>query len=86
MSISNSLSTMWGMDSRQLTPQQIQPIRQVIARQLRYLERLRQRMDRRQFPPADPLYQLVITAINAAHHLHVRLHYLACDPGSVACE
>lgn len=71
------------MDSRQLTVEQVRMISAVIARQLRYLTRLRERMDRRQFPPSDTIYQLVSQSMNMLQRLHVALHYLACPPGSV---
>jgi hypothetical protein len=45
---------------------------------LRYLGKLRQRMDKRGFTPSDKLYGLVNEAYDKVHHLSVELHYLSC--------
>jgi len=56
---------------------------EVIGRQLRYLGKLRTRMERLAFPPNDPLYRQVSDAFDKIHRLNVALHYMSCDPGSV---
>jgi hypothetical protein len=48
---------------------------------LRYLVRLRSRMERAGFLPDDPLFQLVSKAYDAVQHLSVHLHYLSCKSG-----
>lgn len=53
----------------------------VVGRHLRYLGRLRARMQRRGFPHHDPLVRLVTEAWEATHTLSVRLHYLGVASG-----
>lgn len=75
--------TLPGVDSTSLTRDQIEKLKEAIARQLRYLGKLRTRMERLAFPPNDPLYAQVSEAFDKVHRLSVSLHYLSCDPGSV---
>lgn len=67
-----------------LTPEHAAAIIEPIRRQLAYLSRLRTRLERRGFTPADTLYQRVHAAWSAAHALHVEVHYQMCDPAKVA--
>ena len=53
-----------------------------VRRQLRYLGKLRDRMNARGFPPNDPLYLAATGAFNAVHALSVELHYMTCAPGT----
>ena len=53
-----------------------------VRRYLRYLGRLRDRMNQRGFPPGDPVYQAATDAFHAVHTLSVELHYLACKLGT----
>lgn len=46
-----------------------------------YLSRLQARMEKRGFPPNDPLFQLVGKARDAMQHLCMELHYLSCRNG-----
>lgn len=69
------------MTSDDLTTEQASRIRAVVGRHLNYLGRLRDRMQRRGFPPDDPLVRDVTAAWNATHSLNVRLHYLSCSSG-----
>jgi len=48
---------------------------------LRYLNRLRDRMERRGFPSDDRLYAMVVEARDKVHRLCVELHYLSCAGG-----
>jgi hypothetical protein len=69
-----------------LAPEHIAAIQEPIARHLRYLGRLRTRLKKRGFTPADLLYQRVQGAWSAVHALSVELHYLSCAPGTMARE
>ena len=69
------------MDSTDLTPEQAARLRAAIARQLAYLGKLRQRMERVGFPPNDSLYRAVARAFDAMQEVHVRAHYAACTSG-----
>lgn len=69
------------MTSEDLTPDQAKAVGIVVGRHLRYLGRLRDRMQRRGFPPNDPLVLSLTEAYNAIHGLNVRLHYLGCRHG-----
>lgn len=71
------------MDSTAITREQAKAMGEVIGRQLRYLGKLRTRMERLAFPPNDPLYRQVSDAFDKIHRLNVALHYMSCDPGSV---
>jgi Fe2+ transport system protein FeoA len=75
--------TLPGMDSSELTTKQAGIISEVVARHLGYMNRLRNRMDRVGILPSDELYAAVNAALNAAHSLRVKLHYLSCEPGHV---
>jgi hypothetical protein len=46
---------------------------------LRYVGRLRDRMEKRAFPKDDELYRLVVQAHDDIHRLSVTLHYLTCE-------
>jgi hypothetical protein len=59
-----------------LTDPQIAALRVTIARQLGFLSRLRQRMDRLGFEPDDQLYRATIHAFNGMQELHVVTLYL----------
>jgi hypothetical protein len=39
-------------------------------------------MDKRRFPPDDPLYRQVSEAYDAVHALRMSLHYLSCPSGT----
>jgi hypothetical protein len=69
------------VDSEDLTSEQARRVGAVVGRYLNYLGRLRERMQRRGFPPTDPLVLSVTKAWNEAHELSVRLHYLSCSSG-----
>jgi hypothetical protein len=71
------------VDSSNLTPEQLLKVRASIGRQLRYLNRLLERMTRRGFPGNDPLYQAALRAQAEVQGLYVALHYASCPPGTV---
>src|SRR5206468_3696416 len=60
-----------------LTPEQRQELQEQVRRQLNYLGRLQQRMQRVAW--ADDVYHAVVDAYNAVHALRVKLHYASCD-------
>jgi hypothetical protein len=66
-----------------LAPEDLAAIQEPIRRQLHYFGRLRTRLEKRGFTPADLLIIRVNAAFDAAHALRVHVHYNACDPGSV---
>ena len=65
-----------------LTPEQVAALTASVRRQLRYLGKLRDRMNQQGFPPDDPLYVAATGAFNAVHALSVELHYLTCPAGT----
>jgi len=67
------------MNCSELTYEQAEKIKATLNPTLDYLNRLRRRMDKRGFPPSDPLLRAVIEAVDAMHELMVDLHYLSCD-------
>lgn len=58
-------------------------LRETIGRHRNYLGRLLKRMERREFPHTDPLYRVTTEAFDVMHHLHIMVHYRACDAGAV---
>src|SRR5258708_4698110 len=69
------------MDQKSLKRWQLQRISDAIGTSLRYLGRLRRRMERTGFLGSDPLYQLVRKAEVDLQDLCMALHYLACESG-----
>ncbi len=67
------------MNSGALERWQIAKLQKSVAPMLRYLYKLKDRMQRVGFLPQDPLYQSVERAYNSVHSLSVKLHYLGCD-------
>jgi hypothetical protein len=70
------------VNSKNLTREQLAIIQFPVLRQLRYLGKLRDRMNRLGFMPDDELWQAATRAFNAVHELRMRIHYLSC-PGGV---
>lgn len=52
-----------------LTPGQLAKVRGQVMRQLEYLDRLADRIDRQQFPSRDPLRVNAVRARDAVHRL-----------------
>ena len=71
------------MDSIDLTPVRITAVRESIERQLRYLNRLLERMTRRGFPGNDPLCLAALRVQAETQGLFVALHYTSCARGTV---
>jgi len=69
------------MDSNDLTPAQATRLREILGRNLRFVAKLCQRMERLGFPADDPLYQAAGKAQRALQELHVRAHYCSCTSG-----
>jgi hypothetical protein len=69
------------MDCSQLTIAQAEAMRNRLAPYLRYLRRVRKRMDCRGFPLTDELLQATGAAYDSAHALAMKLHYLSCKSG-----
>jgi len=69
------------MDSTHITPAQANRLREILGRNLRFVARLSQRMERLGFPADDPLYVATSKAQRALQELHVRAHYCSCTSG-----
>jgi hypothetical protein len=67
--------------SDDLRPEQAAALKERVARHLRFLNRLVDRMTRLGFPPHDPLWAEAVKARNAAQDLYVACHYAACETG-----
>jgi hypothetical protein len=70
------------MDSEYLQPWQARRVHRALQPHLKYLYRLRARMEKVGFPPSDPLFQTVNRAYDSAHALYIQLHYLSCKSGT----
>jgi len=71
------------VDASNLTPEQLAALKAQVGRVLRYLNRLRERMERRGWRLDDPAYRATFEAWNKVHSLSVHLHYASCPPGTV---
>ena len=69
------------MDSSGLKPWQAERSAAALRPSLGYLSRLQRRMEERGILPQEPLYQLVVRAYEALHHLFIERHYRSCDGG-----
>lgn len=69
------------MNCKDLTPQQAERLKTVVARELRFLNRLCARMQQLQFPLDDPVWLAASAARNAVQDLHTAAHYAACRSG-----
>ena len=67
------------MDSNDLTKEQAEQLLANVWPMLRYLTRLKDRMERRSFPKEDKLYRLVARIHDDMHDLSVTLHYMTCE-------
>lgn len=66
------------MDSDNLTPDQLEKLQKIIARDLRFYGNLALRMEHLGFAPQDPLMVTAWKARDALHSLHVLCHYASC--------
>jgi hypothetical protein len=64
-----------------LRKDQVERLKASLGRQLRYLHKLRRRMDKRGWDPACPVYRAAQQAFNAMHTLNVQLHYASQPKG-----
>ena len=69
------------MRASDLTPGQLAALKAQVARQLAYLNRLCERMNRRGFAPFDGVFQASLNARNAMQDLHVAIHYAGVKHG-----
>ena len=69
------------MRSSQLTIEQARKLKEQLAAQLRYLNRLVERMTKRGFDPREDLYVAATRAQAAVHDLHVKAGYASCKHG-----
>lgn len=69
------------MTSADLTSTQATQLRDFVARRLRYLNRLLDRMQRVRWLPEDDMFQAVICARDAMQDLHVAAHYAGRKSG-----
>jgi hypothetical protein len=67
------------MTSNQLTKEQAKKMYAAMVPTLRYLNRLCERLNERQFLPSDQLYRATLKAQDAMMQLTTTLHYLTCD-------
>jgi|GEM_PF-2350954 len=68
-----------GMDSGELTDEQIKVLKEQLRPAFLYLKRLVERMGQRGFKPDDEIFKAAKDAYDRVHGLNVRLHYLGCD-------
>ena len=69
------------MTSKDMTPEQSERLKEILARHLRFLNRLVGRMQQLQYPLDDPLWVAAIAARNTAQDLHTAAHYAGCKSG-----
>jgi hypothetical protein len=69
------------MDSGDLTPAQAETMRDALGPYIRYLHKMKRRMEARGFPLTDELFEKTSRAYDAAHALTMALHYLSCQSG-----
>ena len=72
------------MRASDLTPGQLAALKAQVGRQLAYLNRLCERMNRRGFAPFDSAFQASLNARNAMQDLHVAIHYAGVRHGVAA--
>jgi hypothetical protein len=67
------------MKADNLTRAQYRALKNKIEPMVGYLHRLRVRMQKRGFPPEDPLMELVMKATDAVNLLHADVHCRSID-------
>lgn len=70
------------MELEKLSADQLQRILDQLAPLFAYVQKLRKRMDERDFPHDDPLRQLVTRLADTTHTFQITLHYMVCDKHS----
>lgn len=69
-----------------LKPQQAEKLRSDVAKMLRHLNRLVERMTRQGFPVADPLFAAAHRARDSMQDLHTAAHYATVPHGVGTCR
>jgi hypothetical protein len=69
------------VESNELTTTQAERIRDALLPHVRYLYKLKTRMEKTGFPPGDRLFRLTGAAYDSAQQLAMALHYLSCESG-----
>jgi hypothetical protein len=69
------------MTSSDLTPAQARQLQDLVARRLRFLNKLVARMNALGFPPDDSLMRCAVKARNAMQDLHMGCHYASVKQG-----
>jgi hypothetical protein len=69
------------MQCQDLTKEQTESLKAKIDPMHGYLNRLKTRMNRKDFPRDDELFSSVLKASAAMHDLSIKLHYLSCSHG-----
>jgi hypothetical protein len=69
------------MTSRDMTREQAERLKESAGRQLRYLTRLCQRIQKLAWPVDDPVRLAALKGRDAAQDLYMACHYAACDSG-----
>jgi len=64
-----------------MTPEQSERLKEILGRQLRFLNKLVARMQQLQYPLDDPLWVSAIAARNAAQDVLTAAHYAGCKSG-----
>ena len=67
------------MNSRDLTPEQLDELAERIRQMVDYLHRFKERMEQQKFPRDDAIFDLTSRAFDRVHHLRMALHYLSVD-------
>jgi hypothetical protein len=66
----------------EITTEQAAKIGAAIRPTACFLGRLKRRLEHLEFPPTDPLYQIVVKAEDALQHLFIEMHYLSLKTGT----
>jgi hypothetical protein len=69
------------MESQRLTTEQARRLHEIVRPVLRFLNRLKARLDDRGFDPRTSLYVTVVMAADAVQRLVVELYYESCSSG-----
>jgi hypothetical protein len=69
------------VDSSNLATWQAKTLYAALRPALGFLYRLQERMEKRGFPPGDPLFRLTANAYDALHSLCIELHCMECESG-----
>jgi hypothetical protein len=65
-----------------LRPEQLERLKAAVGRELRYLTKLVDRMEKRAWDRTDPVYHEAWEAYRHVHSLSVHLQYASCPKGT----